>query len=133
MNLWVKANNISVSKVTLFGDYFHSIYNLIEDTYLGEDVIKSEKEISGHFNWCWNKTIENFKKENILFNKEGTHQDYFYHFFCESFYNKKNDEHLEKLKHFLSRLFILHTTKTKSELDMLYEIYILLNESLTVK
>jgi len=74
-----------------------------------------------------------FKKENINFNVEGTHYDYFFHFFYESFYLKKDDEHLEKLKHFLNILFILHTDKTKSELDMLYEIYILLNESLTVK
>jgi len=133
MNLWVKAHNINISKVDLFGDYFHSLYNLVENTYLGEDVIKNENEIKGHFHWCWDKTIENFKKENILFKKEGTHLDYFYHFFYESFYHKKNDEHLEKLKYFLTTLFILHTSKTKSELDMLYEIYILLNESLTVK
>jgi len=133
MNLWVKAHNINVAKVSLFGDYLSSLYNLVNDTYLGLDVIKTDKEITGHFNWCWEKTINNFKKENINFNVEGTHYDYFFHFFYESFYHKKNDEHLEKLKHFLNILFILHTDKTKSELDMLYEIYILLNESLTVK
>jgi len=133
MNLWVKAHNINVSKVSLFGDYLNSLYNLVEDTYLGIDVIKTDKEITGHFNWCWEKTINNFKKENIIFNTEGTHYDYFFHFFYESFYNKKNDEHLEKLRYFLTILFILHTSKTKSELDMLYEVYVLLNESLTVK
>ena len=53
MNLWVKAHNISVSKVSLFGDYLNSLYNLIEDTYLGVDVIKTDDEITGHFNWCW--------------------------------------------------------------------------------
>ena len=119
VNLWVKTQNISVSKVSLFGDYLTSLYNLINDTYLGLDVIKTDKEITGHFNWCWEKTVGNFKKENINFNTKGTHYDYF--------------EHLEKLKNFINILFILHTQKTKSELDMLYEIYILLNESLTVK
>tara|TARA_B110000977_G_scaffold177882_1_gene234889 strand:- start:14787 stop:15266 length:480 start_codon:yes stop_codon:yes gene_type:complete len=133
VNLWVKTQNISVSKVSLFGDYLTSLYNLINDTYLGLDVIKTDKEITGHFNWCWEKTVGNFKKENINFNTKGTHYDYFFHFFYESFYLKKNDEHLEKLKNFINILFILHTQKTKSELDMLYEIYILLNDSLTVK
>ena len=101
MNIWVKVHNINVAKVSLFGDYLSSLYNLVNDTYLGLDVIKTDKEITGHFNWCWEKTIGNFKKE--------------------------------KLKNFINILFILHTDKTKSELDMLYEIYILLNESLTVK
>ena len=120
MNIWVKVHNINVAKVSLFGDYLSSLYNLVNDTYLGLDVIKTDKEITGHFNWCWEKTIGNFKKENINFNTKGTHYDYFFNFFYESFYLKKNDEHLEKLKNFINILFILHTDKTKSELDMLF-------------
>ena len=79
MNLWVKAHNINVAKVSLFGDYLSSLYNLVNDTYLGLDVIKTDKEITGHFNWCWEKTINNFNKENINFNVECTHYDYFVH------------------------------------------------------
>ena len=133
MNLWVKVNNINAEKISLFGDYLNSLHGLIIDTYLGKDVIKTEDEVKGHFNWCWEKIVKNFSKENIFFKKEGEHYEYFYNFFYESFYNNKNEEQLEKIKHFLNRLFRLYTEKTKSELDMLYEMYILLNDSLTVK
>ena len=44
MNLWVKVNNINAEKSELFCDYLDSLYGVIIDTYLGEDIIKSETE-----------------------------------------------------------------------------------------
>jgi hypothetical protein len=133
MNLWVKVNNIHIEKINLFGDYLKSLYIVVVETYLGKDVIKNDDEIKGHFNWCWDKIIDNFNKENIFFKKEGPHYEYFFNFFYESFYANKHEEQREKIKEFLNHLFIVHNEKTKSELDMLYEMYVLLNESLTVK
>ena len=133
MNLWVKVNNIHTEKIHLFGDYLKSLHMVVSETYLGRDVIKQDDEIKGHFNWCWGRIIDNFKKENILFKKEGHHHEYFFNFFYESFYTNKHEEQREKIKEFLNHLFTLYSEKTKSELDMLYEMYVLLNESLTVK
>ena len=42
-------------------------------------------------------------------------------------------EQSDKIKEFLEVLFLIHVPKTKSELDMLSEIYIVLNDNLTVK
>tara|TARA_R110000787_G_scaffold60171_3_gene136356 strand:+ start:1259 stop:1735 length:477 start_codon:yes stop_codon:yes gene_type:complete len=133
MSLWVKVNNINVEKSELFCDYLDSLYGVILDTYLGEDIIKSETEKKGHFNWCWDKTINNFKKENIVFRKEGKHYVYLWNFFDESFYqHTNNEEHIRKLRSFLGALFTLYINKTKSELDMFGEIYKILDDSLTV-
>lgn len=133
VNLWVKVNSIGVEKINLFGEYLIFLYGLIVDTYLGKDTIKTDAEIEGHFNWCWGKIIDDFETENIVFKKEGEHKEYFFNFFYESFYNGKNEETIEKVKPFLSVLFILYTTKTESELDMLSEMYNILNNNLTVK
>ena len=133
MDLWVKSNNINVEKTQLFFDYICSLYNIMSDTYLGIDSIITQEDMLGHFNWCWSTIIENFGKENILFEKDGPHHEYFFNFFYESFYTNKHEEQREKIKEFLNHLFTLYSEKTKSELDMLYEMYVLLNESLTVK
>ena len=133
MNLWVKVNNIHTEKINLFGDYLKSLHTVVVETYLGMDVIKNDEEINGHFKWCWNKIIDNFIKENVQFKKEGPHYEYFFNFFYESFYANKHEEQREKIKEFLNHLFTLHSEKTKSELDMLYEMYVLLNESLTLE
>ena len=132
VNLWVKVNGIGIEKINLFGEYLIFLHGLIIDTYLGNDTIKTDDEIEGHFNWCWEKIINNFRKENIIFKNEGKHKEYFFNFFYESFYNGK-EEQVEKIKLFLNELFVLYTTKTKSELDMLLEMYNLLNDNLTVK
>ena len=71
----------------LYYDFCHSIYLLIIDTYLGDPegnetkVQMNEDDNYKHFLWCWNKNIENFKKESILFEIKGEHFDYFYSFF----------------------------------------------------
>tara|TARA_R110000744_G_scaffold251320_2_gene367275 strand:- start:649 stop:1125 length:477 start_codon:yes stop_codon:yes gene_type:complete len=134
MNIWVKGNNINIEKTELFYDYISSLHLLIEGTYLGSDVIKEDKDRLGHFNWCWDNILHDLKKENINFELEGTHHEYFWNFFYESFYiHQNNQEQSDKIKDFLEVLFLIHIPKTKSELDMLSEIYIVLNDNLTVK
>lgn len=133
MNIWVKSNNINIEKTELFYDYICSLHLLIEDTYLGSDVIKEDNDRLGHFNWCWDSIVDDLKKENINFELEGNHHEYFWNFFYESFYiHKNNQEQSDKIKEFLEVLFLIHIPKTKSELDMLSEIYIVLNDNLTV-
>ena len=130
VNLWVKVNNINAEKIELFFDFAHSLYYLIKNTYLGPDVINKEEDVKGHFDWCWTKTINNFSLEKIYFKAEGEHQVYFWNFFNESFYNPNNTDLNDRIEDFFNHLFLLHLSKTKSELDMLLEIYVILDKSL---
>lgn len=131
MDLWVKSNNICIEKTQLFFDYLCSLYNIMTDTYLGADAISTEKDIKGHFSWCWEKNIENFKKENINFKNDGEHKEYLWNFFEDSFYKNEGDKNLEKIDFYLNKLFKLYLQKTKSELDILKDLYTLLDKSLT--
>ena len=132
MRLWVKANNINTEKCELFFDFINSLHYLINTTYLGDEVIKNDKEKEGHFKWCWDKTVNNFKEEKINFNIKGDHYSYFWNFFVEGFYDNPNEERATKLIELLDGLFRLYIPKTKSELDMLSEIYLRLENNLTV-
>ena len=104
----------------------------MSDTYLGEDTIITPEDKEGHFKWCWEKNIENFKEENINFEVEGGHYKYLWNFFQESFYGSNENGSLEKLDFYLSRLFKLYIEKTKSELDILKNLYIVLDKSLII-
>ena len=72
---WYLANNIIPEYTELFRDFCFSFYGLIKITYLGEENNDSletktgmtEQQKKEHFDWCLNKTIESFKKENIDF------------------------------------------------------------------
>ena len=130
IDIWYKAYNISRERIELFYDFINSIYLLIDETYLGPDVIESEEDQKNHFTWCWDKTIENFSKEKIYFKERGTHYQYFWNFFLEAYYFVQVDGEESKISEYFYKLFYFKYRKSRSELDMLTEIYKLLEQNL---
>lgn len=133
---WFKINNIIPERMELFADFCFSLHNLIKDTYLGDeeksitDIKLNRKEKIAHFNWCWNKILDNFQKENLIFNKEGEHYKYFMNFYRDAYYEQKEKKVKNSIDKFLNELFTSKNTFTKSDLDMITEIYKLLDKNL---
>lgn len=137
IDAWYLANNIIPEYTELFRDFCISFLNLLTKTYLGDDrdtnnetkVVMSEKQKKEHFLWCWNKTIENFKKENIIINSNGEHKDYFKSFFMDTFYNQKETDIKKSITKFLKDIFDIGITYYKSDLDLLTELYKLIEKN----
>jgi hypothetical protein len=125
-------------KRQLFSDFTFSLYHLISSTYLGDDLdntsetklVLSQEDKLKHFDWCWKKTLDNFLKENIKFNVKGEHREYYEKFFMDLFYNTENKSISENIVKFFEELFDEEKMFTKSDLDMLTEIYKLLNKNI---
>ena len=137
VEVWFRVNNIIPEKLELYSDFSHSLNSLISQTYLGQNtisnetkIILSDKDNLNHFDWCWKKTIENFKKENINFHLKGSHYDYFESFYDEIFYHQKEEKVRLSVGEFITDLFNLDKTFTKSDLEMILMIYKVLNNSL---
>lgn len=130
IDVWHKTYNISWEKTELFYDFLKSLYDLIDKSYLGSDVMFDEPSQRSHFIWCWNKTIENFEKEKILFKTNGSHYDYFWNFFLEAYYYPQMDNRIIKISEYFYKLFDFKHKKTRSELDILTEVYKLLDQNL---
>jgi hypothetical protein len=129
VDVWFKVNNIIPEKMDLYDDFTFSLYYLIIDTYLGDNdnnetnITISDDDNVSHFDWCWMKTIENFKKEEIIFNEKGEHYDYFFSFFSEIFYKQKEIKVKDSIGTFFNELFDRQVPFTKSDLDMISSIY----------
>jgi len=137
VDIWFNINNMIPEKGELFFDFCYSLYTLMQETYLGDEDSPTETKIQmgdedkkKHFIWCWNKTIENFKKENLSFQESGDHFEYFETFFLEVFYNQKSDDVKNSIKKFIIELFDKDKTFTRSDLDLYTEIYKLLDKHL---
>jgi hypothetical protein len=137
VDLWFKANDIIYEKLDLFSDFLHTLYIIMSETYFDEDLTPKETKIplsdedkTNHFIWCWGKTIEIFKQENINFNLEGDHYIYFKSFFDDIFYNQKEQSVKDSIDVFFNDLFNLDKSFTKSDLDMVSNIYKLLEKNL---
>jgi len=138
VDIWFKVNNIIPEKMDLYYDFSFSLYYLILDTYLGDDknsetqIILSEEDNLKHFEWCWSKTVENFQKEGIVFNKRGDHYDYFSLFFGDIFYDQKESRIKNSIGEFFNDLFDRKKPFTKSDLDMISSIYKSLDKNMSV-
>lgn len=138
VDIWFRVNNIIPEKLELYYDFSLSLYYLIIDTYLGDEknsettVVLSEEDNQKHFLWCWNKTIENFQKEEITFNNKGEHFEYFSSFFLDIFYNQKEKKIKESIGTFFKDLFDTKKPFTKSDLDLISSIYKSLDKNMTV-
>ena len=135
---WFNINNMIFEKRQLFSDFTFCLFDLISETYLGDDddspsetrLIMNQDEKLLHFDWCWKKTIENFGKENIRFHIEGEHKDYYQTFFMDLFYNADDKVISNNIINFFKVLFDENKIFTKSDLDMMTDIYKLLNKNL---
>jgi hypothetical protein len=138
VEVWFNVNNMIYEKRQLFSDLTFSLCYLISSTYLGDDLdntsetklVLSQEDKLTHFDWCWKKTLDNFSKENINFNVKGEHREYYEKFFMDLFYNAENKTISENIVNFFQELFDEEKIFTKSDLDMLTEIYKLLNKNI---
>ena len=134
MQLLYKANNINYDKCRLYSDFILSLNRLVINTFLGEDVIHNEEDIKNHFNWCITKIIDNFKEENIKFELSEELREYFYNFYIELFYKFNNKEGMEEKLNKLAVLSFDHQRiKTRSDMDVLLELYRIFEKSLNFK
>lgn len=135
---WVDSNNICFLKLDLYRDFIMSLVNLVSSTYLGDDtdfetlIRLSDEQNTEHFNWCWKKTLENFRKENIHFEPDGEHYEFLKSFLDETFYNQKIKEIKESVVKFFEEVFNTETMFTKSDLDLVATIYKSLEKNMRI-
>jgi hypothetical protein len=136
LQFWIDSNDICHQKLELFEDFVKSLVSLVYKTYLGDpegqetNINITDEDNIKHFEWCWNKTIENFNKEGIYFGENGDHKDFMKSFLEETFYRQKIKEVKMSLNKFFNEVFNLDKSPTKSDLDLLTSIYKSLDKSL---
>ena len=133
--IWLNVHNMNYEKIELYGDIFKSLNFIINDTYLGEEstetqIAMTDDDKKNHFEWCWNKLREDFEKENIKIKHRGTHKDYLESFFMDSFYNQKEKSIKKAIPEFILDVFDVDKPFSKSDLDILTELYKLLDKNI---
>jgi hypothetical protein len=128
---WFNVHNMIYEKIELYGDIFKSLNYVITDTYMGDSngdspetkIVMSPDDKKSHFDWCWGKMIQNFQKENITITLDGEHKDYLQSFYMDTFYNQTQKNVKDSVPVFLNDIFNMSKPFSKSDLDMITEIY----------
>jgi hypothetical protein len=92
----------------------------------------TDEDDINHFDWCWKKTVENFKKESIIFRIDGDHYKYFFTLFDEIFYKQEKEQIRESIDVFFNDLFNKDKPFTQVDLDLIYNIYKSLDNNLII-
>jgi hypothetical protein len=133
--IWFNIHNMNYEKIELYGDISKSLTTIIMDTYLGENnsetkIMISDEDNRSHFDWCWKKMIDGFRKENIIIKSKGEHKEYFESFFMDTFYNQSRESIKHSINKFLTEIFDTEMTYSKSDLDLLTELYKLMEKNM---
>tara|TARA_R110002050_G_scaffold34397_1_gene86772 strand:+ start:13136 stop:13561 length:426 start_codon:yes stop_codon:yes gene_type:complete len=126
------ANNIKYELCELFSDFSQSLLSIVFQTYLGDDVMNDDDKYA-HFKWCWEKNIENFKSEGIIFEHNDNAFEHYYLYLYSSYWDfEKTEELNNELK--LDWLNILNYDKNKigGDIELLIESYLMLEKSLKI-
>ena len=133
--IWFNVHNMNYERIELYGDIFKSLNYIIIDTYMGEDTSEtkislSQEDKESHFEWCWNKVLEDFRRENIIIKHGGEHKEYFKSFFFDTFYNQSERNVKDSIPNFLVEVFDVEKPFSKSDLDILTELYKLMEKNI---
>lgn len=126
------GHNIKFEKCELFSDFVQSLLMIAFDTYMGNSVTDITQQ-KNHFKWSWDKNIQNFKTEGLLFSSNKLYE-YFLEFMLEVYYSLDDSEKHEKTEKMILNLwfniFDYDKSKSLSDMDTLIEIYQIFQESL---
>ena len=133
--LWFNAHNMFYERIELYGDIFKSLNIIIMDTYMGDETSETKISLSQedknlHFEWCWNRVIDDFQKENVIIKLNGDHRNYVGSFFMDTFYNQSEKKFKNSISKFLNDMFDMEKPFSKSDLDILTEIYKLMEKNI---
>jgi hypothetical protein len=134
--VWFNVHNMNYEKIEFCGDLFRTLYIIMSDTYLGDDdgetkISLSSEDKNKHFDWCWNKLIELFSKEDIKISSDGDLKSYFNAFFFDTFYDDNQKNIKGAIPSFIEDVFSLDKPFTKSDLEILTETYKMVEKSVS--
>ena len=130
IDIWYRAHNIIREKSELYYDFLSSILNLIDETYLGSDVLVSDDDIINHYYWCFNKTLNNFDQEGINFINKTNQYEYLWVLLYRGYYKSVNEEKYMILSKYFKELFTFNKVKSPIELESFIEIYKIFDQNL---
>jgi hypothetical protein len=120
-------------RLELFKDFTISLLNNIYEFRLDADSSADDDNIYNHFNWCYNKTCEDFLKEEIDFRDNQELKSYFYGYYSNQFYHINKIKSFSYYEKFWNDIFNVENQTNKNLSKILIEIYIIFNTTINNK
>ena len=134
------GNNTISTKYTIIKDrieiYNYFTYNLLSyiyDYYLDKETLSLDEDIRNHFLFCYNKTCNDFLKEEIDFRNNNELIEYFYTYYYHHFYKAESEVDKDFFIKFWDTIFNVDKPKNDNTLKVLIELYQVFDRSISYK
>ena len=132
MAVEVKYNLIS-DRIITYQDFTNNLIEYLYIYYLDKETLSIDKDIRNHFIFCYNKTCDDFLKEEIDFRDNKELIEYFYEYFYHQLYTSENEIDIKYFRRFWNSVFNVDKQRNKSILKVLVEIYSVFDQSFSNK
>lgn len=129
----LKANNIIKERLELYRDFVVNLICYAHTTYFGREFLKCDEDIKGHFNWAFNRVLNEFKQEGLIFHHTEELNEYFFEYFVQQFYNFETLPPIKQYISFWSDIFTVQPKKQKNIMNVLVDLYQMFDNSLDNK
>ena len=132
MAVEVKYNLIR-DRIITYQDFTNNLIEYLYIYYLDKETLSIDKDIRNHFIFCYNKTCDDFLKEEIDFRDNKELIEYFYEYFYHQLYTSENEIDIKYFRRFWNSVFNVDKQRNKSILKVLVEIYSVFDQSFSNK
>jgi hypothetical protein len=130
-------HTLLMGRIEICVDFIINLTNNIIEYYVDKDSISNDKTIKTHFDWCFDKTCDDFFMEGIFFYDNNELREYFYNYYYNQFYTVQDniayDIKLITFEKFWKNVFNLEKQQTSNSVKLLVQIYELFDKSINDK
>jgi len=120
-------------RVEIYKDFTFNLLCYIYDYYLDKETLSLDQDIKNHFMFCYNKTCDDFLKEEINFKNNDELIEYFYVYYYHHFYKADDEIEKEFFIDFWEMIFNVDNPKSKNTLKIMVELYRIFDKSISIK
>jgi len=114
-------------------DFTINLLLYIDFYYIDKESLSDEVDIKNHYNFCYDKTCDDFEKEDLHFKNNIELRNYYYGIYYNQYYKLDKPSMKICYKFWNDDIFNINKFRNKNVMELLIELYDIFNTSLNKK
>lgn len=120
-------------RLNIYEDFTINLLYYINRYYLDSKTLNNDEDINNHFNFCYNKTCDDFLDEEIDFSNNDELREYFATYYYNQVYKYDDEINMKSLESFWRSIFDVDNITEKNIMNVFVELYLIFDVSIEEK
>ncbi|MFW6272275.1 MAG: hypothetical protein ACOC2U_00660 [bacterium] len=120
-------------RLNIYEDFTINLLYYINRYYLDSKTLNNDEDINNHFNFCYNKTCDDFLDEEIDFSNNDELREYFATYYYNQVYKYDDEINIKSLESFWRSIFDVDNITEKNIMNVFVELYLIFDVSIEEK